>query len=99
VAEKKRRKVFSRGIWASAATIERIRGELDAERSTEGFAKKKEADAGCCDKAQAEDIEDFFGAAVTFLSFHGSYADLADRLARAVTNHANPVGSGTLVRI
>ena len=34
VAEKKGRKVFSRGIWTSAATVERIRGELDAERST-----------------------------------------------------------------
>ena len=45
VAEKKGRKVFSRGVWASAATIDRIRAELDAERSTEGFAKKKEADA------------------------------------------------------
>ena len=32
VQEKKGRKVFSRGIWAPAATIERIRVELDAER-------------------------------------------------------------------
>lgn len=35
---------------------------------------------------------------VTFLGFHGKYADLADRLARAVTNHATPVGSGTVAR-
>ena len=41
VAETKGRKVFSRGVWASAATIERIRADLDAERSTENFAKKK----------------------------------------------------------
>src|SRR5579862_4366543 len=53
VAEKKGRKVFSRGIWASAATIERIRDELDAERSTESFAQKKEADARRREKAQA----------------------------------------------
>src|SRR4051794_11306943 len=45
VAEKKGRKVFSRGIWTSAATIERIHAELEAERCTEGFAKKKQADA------------------------------------------------------
>lgn len=31
VAEKKGRKVFSRGIWAAAATITSIRVELDAE--------------------------------------------------------------------
>src|SRR5579862_2279272 len=45
VQERKGRKVFSSGIWAPAATIERIRADLNAERSTEGFAKKKEADA------------------------------------------------------
>lgn len=38
-AEKKGRKVFSRGIWTSAATIERIRADLDAEQSTDGFVK------------------------------------------------------------
>src|SRR5471030_2089442 len=95
VAEKKGRKVFSRGIRASAATIERIRADLEAERSTEGFAKKKEADARRRDKAQAEYVEDFFRAVVTFLGFHENYADLAQRMARAVTYHATPVGSGT----
>lgn len=45
VQEKKSRKVFSRGVWALAATIDRIRAELEDERSTEGYAKKKEADA------------------------------------------------------
>jgi hypothetical protein len=34
VAEKKGRKVFSRGIWAPAANIERIHADLEAERST-----------------------------------------------------------------
>src|SRR5579862_2587078 len=53
VAEKKGGKVFSRGLWAPAATIERIRAELEAERSTESFAKKKEADARRREKAQA----------------------------------------------
>jgi hypothetical protein len=98
VAEKKGRKVFSRGVWASAATIERFRSELEAERSTEGFAKRKEADARRREKAQAEYVEDFFGAVVKFLAFHPTHADLADRLARAVTDHTTPVGSGTVAR-
>src|SRR5207249_3490626 len=50
------------------------------------------------DKAQAEYVEDFMGAVVTFLGFHTDYADLADRLACAVTDHATPVGSGTVAR-
>ena len=98
VQEKRGRKVFSRGTWAAAATIERIRADLVAERSTEGFAKKKESDARRREKAQTEYVIDFHGAVVTFLAFHENYADLADRLARAVTIHATPVGSGTVAR-
>ncbi|WP_459557916.1 DUF2293 domain-containing protein [Lacunimicrobium album] len=98
VAEKKGRKIFSRGLWAAAATIERIRADLEVERATEGFAKKKVADARRREKAQAEYVEDFLGAVVAFLNFHEAYADLADRLAKAVTDHATPVGSGTVAR-
>src|SRR3989440_10228040 len=64
VQEKKGRKTFSRGVWAPAATIDRIRAELEAERSTEGYARRKEADARRRDKAQAEYAEDFFGEVV-----------------------------------
>ena len=98
VAEKKGRKVFSKGIWTAKATVEQIRADLEAERSTEGFAKKKEADARRREKAQAEYVEDFHGAVVAFLAFHPTHADLADMLARAVTGHATPVGSGTVAR-
>lgn len=98
VAEKKGRKVFSRGVWAPAATINRIRADLEAERSTQEYAKKKAADARRRDQAQAGYVEDFHAAVLTFLAFHENHADLADRLARAVTAHATPVGSGTVAR-
>jgi hypothetical protein len=98
VAEKKGRKVFSRGIWAAATTIEKFRVDLDAERSAPGFAKKKDADAKRREKAQAEYVEDFFGMVVEFLAFHPAHSELADRLAHAVTDHATPVGSGTVAR-
>lgn len=96
--EKVGRKIFSRGIWAPAETIEQIRADLEAERSTESFAKKRAADVRRREKAQEEYVEDFLGAVVAFLAFHPSHADLADRLARAVTEHATPVGSGTVGR-
>jgi hypothetical protein len=98
VQEKKGRKVFSKGVWAPAPTIERIRAELEAERGTESYAKRKETDARRRDKAQAEYVDDFFQAVLAFLGFHSHYADLAGRLARAVTDHATPVGSGTVAR-
>ncbi|MEI8021344.1 MAG: DUF2293 domain-containing protein, partial [Schlesneria sp.] len=85
-------------VWTSAATIESIRADLEAERSTESFVRKKEADGRRREKIQAEYVEDFLGAVVTFLGFHKTHAELANRLAKAVTDHATPVGSGTVAR-
>ena len=98
VQEKKGPKVFSHGVWAPAGTIERIRADLEIERSTESYSKRKQADAKRRDKAQEVYVEDFFGAVVAFLSFHPNHSDLAQRLAQAVTEHATPVGSGTVAR-
>ena len=98
VLEKKGRRVFSQGVWASAATIDKIRADLEAERSTDGYAKRKDADARRRNKAQAEYVEDFYGAVVAFLAFHPVHADFAGRLGRAVADHATPVGSGTVAR-
>lgn len=96
--EKKGRKVFSRGVWAPAATIAEKLAELEVERSTESYAKRKVADAKRRDKAQSEYVEDFRGAILSFLNFHSRYEDLASRLSQAVADHATPVGSGTVAR-
>jgi hypothetical protein len=69
VQEKKGRKIFSRGVWAPAGTVERIRAELEVERSTESHAKRKEADARRRDEAQAEYVEDFYVAVIGFWAF------------------------------
>ncbi|MEZ6141673.1 MAG: DUF2293 domain-containing protein [Zavarzinella sp.] len=98
VQEKKGRKLFSLGVWAPATTIELIQTDLQAERSTESFQKRKESDAKRREKAQEIYVEDFIGAVVGFLDFHPDHADLAQRLAKAVTDHATPVGSGTVAR-
>src|ERR1700761_9617816 len=58
VQEKKGRKIFSRGVWAPAATIRQIQADLEAERSTDSFVKRKAADAKRRDKAQAVYAED-----------------------------------------
>ena len=94
----KGRKVFSRGVWAPTPTIDRIRAELEVERSTESYAKRKEVDAKRREKVQEVYVKDFTGAVVAFLAFHSNHADLAHRLARVVADHATPVGSGTVAR-
>jgi hypothetical protein len=98
VQEKKGRKVFSKGVYAPAETIDRIRAELETERSTESYAIRKAADAKRRENLQAEYVEDFLGAVVAFLDFHPAHAELGQQLARAATDHAMPVGSGTVAR-
>jgi len=98
VQEKRGRKNFSRGVWAATATIEQIRRELEAERSTDAFARRKEADARRRENAQNEYVEDFQKAVEDFLAFDVLHATLASRLAEAVAKHATPVGSGTVAR-
>lgn len=98
VSEKRGRKVFSRGIWAPAAHIERARAGLEAERSTPAYAAKRAADARRREREQAGYVDEFTIAVRTFLAFAPAHRELADRLARAVAEHATPVGSGTVAR-
>ena len=96
--EKKGRRIFSKGIWTAATTIEKIRLELEAERSTESYSKRKAGAARRRDRVQLEYVEDFTGAVVAFLAFHPSHCELANKLAKVVADHATPVGSGTVAR-
>lgn len=98
VQEKVGRKLFSRGVWAATATIERVKAEMAAERATPGYARKMASAAARREREQTAYVEDFHGAVVRFLGFSERYAELAQRLAKAVTEHATPVGSGTVAR-
>lgn len=98
VHEKKGRKTFSRGVWAPANRIAAVRAELEAERSTDAYAKRRATDTARRERKQTEYVEDFRGAVLAFLDFAPCHAGLAEQLADAVTQHATPVGSGTVAR-
>ena len=98
VQEKVGRRMFSRGIWAPRETIRTIREALEAERSTEAYSKRREADARRRQSQQAEYVEDFQAAVVEYLAFHPRHREIAVQLARAVASHATPIGSGTVAR-
>lgn len=98
VQEKKGKRTFSKGVWAPELTIERIRAELTAERSTESYAKRKQAASIRRETVQGEYVEDFASAVLKFLNFHPAQQLLAEQLTKAVTEHATPVGSGTVAR-
>ncbi len=98
VQEKKGRKTFSRGVWAPAERVASILAELEAERSTDAYAKRRAADTARRNRKHAEYVEEFRAAVLAFLEFAPGYDDLAEQLADAVTQHATPVGSGTVAR-
>ena len=98
VQEKVGRKMFSRGVWAPAATIAQHRAVLEAERATPQYAKKQLASAQRRDREQTEYVGSFRAAVLTFLRFSPTHTDLAERMADAITQHATPVGSGTVAR-
>ncbi|WAS96887.1 DUF2293 domain-containing protein [Nannocystis punicea] len=98
VVEKKGRKLFSKGLWAPAATIEALRVALEAERSTEAHAKKRAADGARRERTQAAYVVTFEQSVLEFLRFAPRWDALARAVAVRVTAHATPVGSGTVAR-
>ncbi len=98
VQEKRGRKIFSRGVWAPEKSVETIRQELVSERSTEGFAKKRQADVARRLKSQEQYVTEFEQSVLDFLAFNPKFTYIASRIASAVTEHATPVGSGTVAR-
>ena len=98
VQEKKGRRTFSKGVWASADRIAAVRAGLVVERSTVSYARKRQADTERRERKQHEYVEDFNAAVLAFLNFSSRHAEIAARLANAVVEHATPVGSGTVAR-
>ncbi|MFL5347825.1 MAG: DUF2293 domain-containing protein [Hyalangium sp.] len=98
VVEKKGRKTFSRGVWAPEAHITAARAELEVERATPAYAKRRASDQARREREQAEYEVDFANAVLRFLAFAPTFTAHAKRLAVVVTAHAAPVGSGTVAR-
>ncbi len=98
VQEKKGRRTFSQGLWAKADVIAAKQAELETERSTEAYAKKQLASKVRRDRKQTEYVESFETSVRRFLDFHDRFEEIASKLAKAVTDHATPVGSGTVAR-
>ncbi|MCA9248612.1 MAG: DUF2293 domain-containing protein [Planctomycetales bacterium] len=98
VQEKRGRKTFSRGVWAAAESIATIRSLLAAERRSDAYRQRRAADARRRDAAHTEYVASFRAAVLDFLAFDPRHAELAGRLALAISEHATPVGSGTVAR-
>lgn len=98
VKERRGRRVFSQGVWADADQIAQAKAQLDSERSTDAYARRRNQDAARREKKQNEYVANFEDAVIAFLNFDPAYRAIAKQLATQVTEHATPVGSGTVAR-
>ena len=98
VIEIKRRKRFSHGVLAPAERIAMLKADREAEKDDPKYQKKLVA--GRARRAKAEQVyaEEFEQVIFQFLDFHEDHINLANTLAKTVTEHAIPVGSGTVAR-
>lgn len=98
VQVKKGRRMISKGIWAPKETIDNAIQEMTAKRSTASYQKNLENSRKRREKKQEAYAIEFFRAVQDFLNFAPSYLDIEKQIAKAVTDHAVPVGSGTVAR-
>lgn len=98
VVEKRGRKVFSKGLWAPKVNIETARAALLAERATPAYEKKRALETQRRERKQAAYVDTFEREVLAFLRFAPRYAELGRKLSVQVTEHATPVGSGTVAR-
>jgi hypothetical protein len=98
IIEKRGRKAFSKGLWAPREHIETAKAALEQERSTPAYAKKRAAASARREHEQAVYVVSFETEVLQFLRFAPRFEPLGRAIARLVTTHATPVGSGTVAR-
>jgi len=98
VQVKKGKRTISKGIWASEEHISAAKKEVIAKRSTPEYDKQRKQQLARREKQHKQYVEDFFTRVLLFLNFHEHYKDEAILIAKKVTEHATPIGSGTVAR-
>ncbi len=98
VVEKRGRKVFSKGLWAPPENVAAVRAAVEAERATDAYARRREADLARREQAQAAYVVAFESEVRSFLRFSMEWRELGRVMAQKVAAHATPVGSGTVAR-
>ena len=95
---KKGRKTFSDGVWAPGENIEQAKSIVAKKRSDPSYARKRAADLKRRKEKQRCYEVSFRQALIQWLGFHPCHLIMAEQLTEAISQHATPVGSGTVAR-
>ncbi|MCP4119944.1 MAG: DUF2293 domain-containing protein [Desulfobacteraceae bacterium] len=98
VQVKRGRRTFSQGVWAPKERIKAATEYVKTRRADPSHQRRLKQGRLRREKKQAVYAIDFYDTILKELNFHPTFSPLAQRLARAVTDHAVPVGSNTVAR-
>ena len=98
VQVKKGRRVHSKGVWAPEKNIQSAKNQVEKMRLAPDYEKKRATALKLREKKQRTYTISFKEAIKTHLNFHGKYKDFENKMANLVTEHAIPIGSGTVAR-
>ncbi len=98
VQVKRGRRTFSQGVWAPEARIWQAMEYVKTQRADPAHQRQLQQGRVRREKKQEAYSIDFYDTVLGELNFHPRFSTLAQRLARAVTDHAVPVGSNTVAR-
>lgn len=98
VEEKVGRKTFSRGLYAPLALIEKVKAAALRERADPKYEQKLQAGRARREREQEAYVLTFEREVLAFLAFAPVHESAARELAKRISAHATPVGSGTVAR-
>ena len=98
VQVKKGKRTISKGVWANTKDIYAAKEEVEKRRSSPEYTRQRKQQQISKSKAHDKYVEVFFAQVMLFLNFHEKYKKTAEQIAKQVTEHATPVGSGTVAR-
>ncbi len=92
------RKLFSRGVWAPAAHISHARASFRRRARNRGLRQASTSGLGAARSRAIGLCRRIHEAVYRFLAFDARHDALARQMARAIADHATPIGSGTVAR-
>lgn len=95
---KKGRYTMSKGLWAPIEVIHTAKNDVSEIRATETYARRLENERATRNKKEESYRALFLFEVQTFLNFDIRYKEFEVKMAEMITEHATPVGSGTVAR-
>lgn len=95
---KKGRYTVSKGVWAPADIVSRAKNLVTAVRSTEEYTARLERAQTVRQEKECAYQSVFLTEVRCFLNFNIRYQSIESVMAKLITDHATPVGSGTVAR-